>query len=102
MPRTRTRRDPLPGRGLGGVRCGSRAGGADPALERQGVVRFPFLVPGGRGTVSEPIFATGSDPPDQRPLRRIFPLPSSSQSTETFSRIASVIKKSVCGVVPLS
>ena len=35
-------------------------------------------------------------------LRRMRPLPRSSQSSETFSFVDSVIRKSACGVVPFS
>ena len=42
------------------------------------------------------------DPVGAQRLRRILPLPSRSQSSEIFSFVAIVSKKSVWGVVPLS
>jgi len=56
--------------------------------------RFPIRPRLGRDRVAPPMGLYR--------LRRMRPFPSRSQSSETFSLVESVIRKSVCGVVPFS
>lgn len=72
------------------------------------VFRLALLVPRGVSTSRLPREASRPEESAIRSrvwlqrLRRIRPLPSSSQSSEMFSLVESVIRKSVWGVVPFS